>query len=260
MNVKSNLQVLFLTASLCAISFFARGQSLLGNSPTDGAAFNFVGNGAIAGGGAIAFSPLYNCTFSSITLWLSGYTGLDNQGRTNQSFYATINQDTVYQTGPNTYLHQPGATVLTLDVPPPNNGSPAGFSFVNPDPAIVLSANITYWLFIYESTSGSYNYNDYPVWSLGSTPAGDAIYGGSETFYDFQFSPSSVVPAFDIISVPEPTMLELMVVGGLALAGRGRRMFRSGSLKGQDKPRRTGLAPGHCKWAAKRLFSGRLPY
>lgn len=206
-----------LTALSLALLMGARAQGVFGNAPVGGVAFDFIANGGFAGGGAVAFTPLHDFSVSSVKIWLTGYTGLDMYGNTNQSFYAGIYTDQP-AVDPGYDDDQPGLLLASLNVPPPNDGSLAPFDFLNPSSATVLQANTKYWIFIYESTSGSFNYDSYPQWVAGDTPVGDAIYNGSQSFWAFDFSPSSATPAFAINAVPEPGPLWILS-GGLLIWG-----------------------------------------
>lgn len=199
----------------------ATAQGVFGNAPTGGDAFAFIANGGSGSGGAVSFTPTQNLTFASVTVWLDGYTGLDMYGNQNQSFSAGIYADSVRQTGPTTFVHEPGANLLMLATPPPNDGTPAAFNFVNPSAASVFQAGTTYWLFIYELTGGSVNYYNYPQWVCGGAPAGEANYNGSLSFAQYAFSASSATPAFQFNAVPEPGAGTLLLAGGLALGWLG---------------------------------------
>lgn len=199
----------------------AAAQGVFGNAPVGGNAFAFVANGGSGSGGAVGFTPAQSLTFASVTVWLDGYTGLDMYGNLNQSFSAGIYADSVRQIGPATFVHEPGAALLTLATPPPNDGTPAAFNFANPSAASVFQAGTTYWLFIYELTGGSVNYYNYPQWASGGAPAGAAAYNGSLSFAQASFSASSATPAFQFNAVPEPGAGALLLVGGLALAWLG---------------------------------------
>ena len=203
-------------------------QGTFGNSPVPGTAFDFVADGGIAGGGAVAFTPLSDFPIANITVWLTGYTGLDMYGNANQSFYAGIYADQP-PVDPGAGDHQPGTLLASLNVPPPNDGSPAAFDFLNTAPGLVFQADTQYWLFIYEKTSGSFNYDAYPQWVAGDAPAGAATYNGSESFWAFGFSPSSVIPAFRINAVPEPASSWLLCAG--LLIGCLWRFRRSGVFR-----------------------------
>lgn len=202
-----------------------KAASLLGNSPIGGSAFNFVADGGLAGGGAVAFTPTRDFSFSSITVWLTGYTGLDMYGQKNQGFYAGIYADQpAVDTGYGS--DQPGMLLANLSCPQPNNGSQAAFDFANLSPDLVLQANTKYWLFIYEKTAGSFNYDSCPQWVAGSSPTGDGVvYDGSQNFWAYDFSSTSATPAFSINNVnpvanavdpvPEPSSVWMLGIGML---------------------------------------------
>lgn len=239
--------VLFSLVALGAVflnlSREAGAQGIFGNSPMEGTAFSFVsGGGGVAGGGAVAFTPMRDFSFSSITLWLTGYTGLDMYGNMTQSFYAFITDDYARQTGDNTYQHQPGSeTVASLSVPAPNDGATAAFTFANLSPTAVLHADTTYWLFIYESTGGVPNWGHVPEWVSGDAPAGDAVYNGASSFYAGMFASSYATPAFTITAVPEPGVTTILVLGLLAVLTSVAR-HQLGRKSGIDVGRRRQLS------------------
>jgi hypothetical protein len=191
---------------------------IFGNSPTGGNAFPLAAeSGANGTGGAVAFTPTEDFSFNSITLWLSGYTGLDIYGHLDQSFYAGIWTDGSTYSGGSL---QPLIEIDPLEAPAPNDGSLAPFAFVNSSPSTVLHAGTEYWLFVYENTGGNAAVGS--EWIGGDNPAGNAIYDGSESFaFPVGFTSSSATPAFMInalVSTPEPgtvafASLSLLLVG-----------------------------------------------
>ncbi len=220
--MKSRCHVFFLVLTVFLLNAELKAQPVLfGNSPTDTeTGFTMYAQSAANGsGGAVAFTPLQDLTFSSVTVWFTGYTGLDLYGRMNQSFYAGIYTDNSgYPGSPRfgTAASQPFQQVLSLSVPAPNDGSLAAFDFANTSPNITLHANTTYWLFIYENTGGSLNINNPPHWVAGNDFTGNAIYNGSDSFaFPVGFTPSSVTPAFAINGVPEPGVYALIVLSVL---------------------------------------------
>lgn len=241
MKLKNKIVLAALTASFLTPAMAANTGGLFGNSPTGGSAFDFIANGGMASGGAVTFTPLHDFSFTSITVWLTGYTGLDMYGNSNQSFYAGIySDDSINEPGYTS--EQPGALITGLDAPAPNDGSQAAFEFVNLSPETVLQANTKYWLFIYENTSGSFNYDSYPQWVEGSSPVGDGVvYNGSQDFWAHGFSPSSATPAFAINAVPEPGPTAIFVVAlliwgtGLLQKRRNRRLAPVTNTAGQRR-------------------------
>jgi hypothetical protein len=215
MNLRAQAVFVALVAMLLCPHLAAQAQGRFGNSPTGGGVFGFVANGGDGSGGAVTFTPLQDFRFSSITIWVANYTGRDMYGNLNQSFYAGVYSDgsTIL---PGYTNNQPGALVADLGVPNPNNGSLADFTFINLSPGAILQANTKYWLFIYEKTSGSFNWGDYPLWIGGGSPVGDAVYNGSYSFAHHSFSSSLATPAFTINAVPEPGTNAIFALGLLA--------------------------------------------
>jgi len=215
-------------------------EAVFGNSPVGGTAFDFIANGGIAGGGAVAFTPKQNFSFTSITVWLTGYTGLDMYGTKNQGFYAGIYTDQL-TTGPGYTNDQPGMLLTSLNCPAPNDGSSAPFEFINLSSDLVLQADTKYWLFIYERTSGSFNYDSYPQWIEGDSPTGSAVFNGDQSFWAYGFSSSSATPAFAINAVPEPGPLSLLTVALLIWGTsqlRRQHSLRHAPVHGTNRSRR----------------------
>ena len=225
MKLKTQATIVALAAILLPYHSAARAQAFWGNSPTGGGVFGFIANGGEGSGAAVTFTPQQDFSFSSITLWLTGYTGRDMYGNLNQSFYASIYSDgsTIL---PGFTNNQPGSLVASLGVPDPNDGSLGAFTFANLSPSTVLQADTKYWLFIYEKTSGSFNYPDYPQWVGGDTPAGDAIYNGAYSFAHHSFSGSLATPAFTINAAPEPETNAIIALALLAWGAFRLQKFR----------------------------------
>ncbi len=211
--------------------------SAFGNSPNNGDGFSLVAyNGLSMSGGAVEFTPTQNIDLSSVTVWLSGYTGLYGQ-----SIYASI-----WDNGGST----PYAPIMSFSSPTHNDGSLAAFTFSNPainlynDPShsTILSANTEYWLIV---TAGGQNGTiSGASWVSGGTPSGDAIFDAADTYnvYSGSFAASSTVPAFYINNpnssfinpVPEPSSFALFSIP--LLFGMGRLFYnrwkaRAESLK-----------------------------
>ena len=223
--MKSRCQVFFLILTLSLLPAVSPAQSVIfGNSPIDETGFMVLAQSAANGtGGAVAFTPTQDMTVGSVTVWLTGYTGLDLYGRMTQSFYAGIYTDnSAYPGFPRfgTAANQPFQQVLSLSVPSPNDGSLAGFNFANTSPDTTLHADTTYWLFIYANTGGSLNINNPPHWVGGGALTGNAIYNGSDSFaFPVGFTPSSAIPAFTINAAPEPGVNALIALSVVCFFG-----------------------------------------
>ena len=184
-----------------------------GNSPNgNGTAFGLDTYGQLSlSGGAVGFTPDGNIDLSSVSLWLTGYTG-----QSGQTIHVSI-----WDNSPGSTDNHPWAPVLSLGSASPNNGSLAEFTFSSPsanpynDPSgsTVLSANTEYWLVV-TAGAGPGNCTTDAGWVNGTTPTGNAIFDASETYNvnGGSFDPSSAMPAFSINSdspfsineVPEP--------------------------------------------------------
>lgn len=226
------IALLAVAAVSVATAFAARADvSVFGNSPNGNNGYTLsVYNGLGLSGGAVEFTPTENINLSSVTLWLSGYTG-----QFGQSIYANIYTSSS--------ANQPYGPYLSLASAPHNNGSLAAFNFSSPsanpynDPAgsTVLTADTTYWLVV---TAGGSAGNSMvgANWVGGTTPGGAAILNGVDNYYTYNgiFSPGSTLPAFSlndstfiIQEVPEPGSLSLIGIPALLLIGsavvRGRK-------------------------------------
>jgi len=167
-------------------------------------------------GVAVEFTPQENVTFSSVTLWISGYTGLD--GSSLQLSLMGDGSSIGFPPGPASTIGTGTATA--------NNGSDAAFAF---SLAGELQARTAYWLFLYLEVPGGgsgANYGQFNcLWDQGGIPAGNVVIDGSEYFADGFLSSSfqTDAPAFGINSVPDeaPTAAMLIVsLGSLFLLRR----------------------------------------
>jgi hypothetical protein len=217
MNRLPKILSTILTAVLLPAATNAQ-SGIFGNTPTGGVAFSMIAeSGANGSGGAVAFTPTEDFDFTSVTVWLSGYTGLDLYGNMDQSLFAGIwTSGAAYPGG----SQQPLVEIDSLGAPAPNDGSLAPFALANLSPTTLLHAGTEYWLFISENTGGSAAVG--PQWVGGNNPVGNAVYDGSEVFqFPMGFAPSSATPAFsinDIYSTPEPGTISFASLS-LLLAG-----------------------------------------
>ncbi len=198
-------------------------SSVFGNSPNgNGTAFSLDTYGQLSlSGGAVEFTPDANIELSSVSLWLTGYTGQSGQ---------TIDVS-IWDNSSGTSGSHPWAPVISLSSASPNNGSLAEFNFSSPsanpynDPSgsTVLSANTEYWLVVTAGAQASSCMTD-ASWVNGLTPTGNAIFDASETYNvnGSSFDPSTAMPAFSINSdspsidpVPEPGSTSIMSLGML---------------------------------------------
>lgn len=219
------LALLAVTTAAIATVLTARADSpVFGNSPDGDNGFALsVYNGMSLSGGAVEFTPTADISLSSVTLWLSGYTG-----QYGQSIYANIWSSSSAQ--------QPYAPYLSLGTTAHNNGSLAAFTFsslsANPynDPSgtTVLDANTAYWLVVTAGGSAG-DYMAGANWVGGNTPGGSAIFNGADSYnvYGASFSPGATLPAFTLNDssfvfqeVPEPGSFSLIAIPALLLIGR----------------------------------------
>jgi hypothetical protein len=189
---------------------------VFGNAPNGQDGFGIVlYNQQCLSAGAVEFTPEENIDLSSITLWLSDYTGQNGQ-TINVGIYA--NDDDPHN-NPGNALNFPDAPYLYFSTPAPNDGSLAAFNFChptgspinNPSDSTVLLANTPYWLLVtaggqpgdYLCTSG---------WTGGGALMGDATYNQSDDYNNGGYDDSTLMPAFTLNAVPEPGFATLMTI------------------------------------------------
>ncbi|MGA2245991.1 MAG: VPDSG-CTERM sorting domain-containing protein [Verrucomicrobiota bacterium] len=215
---------------LCLIIAIISGSLLLcgginaspiyGNLPTGSGGYEISTEAGNTFGVAAEFTPQENVTFSSITLWVSAYTGLDGS-----SLQLSLMQD-----GSSIGLPFPGpANTIGTGTAPANDGSDAAFAFSF---AGQLQAHTPYWLFLYLQVPGGgfgTGYGQFNCrWDQGGTPTGNVVINGSESYAD-GFLPSSFqseAPAFAINGVPDVASTAVMLIisfGSLVLVRRHLR-------------------------------------
>jgi hypothetical protein len=224
MNIKKN--ALITTLLLSATCMVTKADvPVFGNSPNGTSGFNIIiYNTSMDIGAAVEFTPTENINVSSITLWLSGYTGTGGQ-----TMDVGIYSNSSFQIG--TATNTPYTDLLNFTSPGANDGSLAAFTFTNPtgtpggnpSGSTLLSANTHYWLAIdSQEIQGSGYYGD-AVWVTGGTPTGDATYNGSVVYNHLpstSINTSSITPAFTINAVPEPGFASLMGLPLVFFVGR----------------------------------------
>ncbi len=176
-------------------------------------------------GGAVEFTTAVNINLSSVTLWLSGYTG-----QYGQSIYASIWDNSG---------SSPYESLMSFNSPSHNDGSLSAFTFFNPsvnpynDPSLstILSANTTYWLVV--TAGGQFGTYSGANWVGGGTPTGSALFDVTASYNVFggSFDASTALPAFSLndsapISItpaPEPSTFALLSIP--LLFGMGRLFY-----------------------------------
>lgn len=167
-----------------------------------------------ASGGAVGFTPTEDLSVSSVTLWLNGYTGQNDQ-----SYYAEICENYAYSGG-----NEPsGIVIANFACPTPNNGSTKAFTFTDPTGPVTLDNGQEYWLLIYGVVPSQPGFVS-SQWIEGGSPLGNAVYDGAESFAGYSFYNSSATPAFTVNAVPEPGSMTLMIVP--AILGAGRKFYK----------------------------------
>ncbi len=175
-------------------------------------------------GGAVSFTPLQNINVSSVTLWLTGFSGA-NGIQVNAGIYLNQNDASgIFNHGTATSF--PSSQFLSFSTPAHNDGSlsaftysnPTGNPFNNPSGSTILQANMTYWLLVLPSGPMG-PYANGGNWVGGGALSGDATYNGSVSVDQFngRYDASSVMPAFSINTtslqvspVPEPSSVALL--------------------------------------------------
>jgi hypothetical protein len=207
-----------LAALLCACLTARSDVSVFGNSPADGSEFSLAFASGNSFGGAVGFTPAQDINVTSVTLWLSVYTGQNG----------VVPTASLCENDP--FTDQPGEQIASLTAPAPNDGTLAPFTFLVASGQPVLQANQEYWIFVYGSWNGQTNFggeNPDPSWAAGGTPTGAASFDGSEFFYDGNFSSYPGQAAFTVNAAPEPRCAQFLIVAFLlGVLGTSRRFSK----------------------------------
>ncbi|HEY1662144.1 MAG TPA: hypothetical protein VGI03_06975 [Verrucomicrobiae bacterium] len=202
MKTSFNILCVVLVVSFVGKTWPAMAQCAFGNSPNGELTFNFAESGYNTEGAAVSFTPLENISLASVSVWITGYVGTDYNGQQDMTLPGGIYSDNLVQTGPDTYLNEPGDLVVNLRTPSLNSDSTTELTYMNSSPStIILQAKTQYWFLIYASGANTGNGG---MWVGGNIPTGDAVYDGSESFFSGSFAPSTEVPSLSVNAVPEP--------------------------------------------------------
>ena len=160
-------------------------NTILSNIPQGGISIT-AGIGAIWSGGAVGITLQQDCSLACVTLLLQGY-----DGKNGQTFAVELWDN-------NTVINRPGFQVCTFNVPVPNDGSLAEFTFT-----VQGNANLTsgkkYWIFVYGKINPNYSSIQTCLnWVQGANPVGSAIYNDSLNCVNSNFSPSPIIPVFSV--------------------------------------------------------------
>lgn len=212
-------RLLFFAAINCLNSLLPHAASatpIMGNLPAGSGGYGIATEAGNTFGVALEFTPQENVSFDNVTLWISGYTGLDGS-----SLQLSLMQD-----GSSVGFPFPGpATTISTGTAAPNGGADAALTF---NVSGELQAYTPYWFFLYLQVPGGGFGPDYGLynclWDQGGVPLGDVLINGAEYFSD-GFMPSSFqsdTPAFAINSVPDsaPTWVLLLGAAGGCLLAR----------------------------------------
>jgi len=207
------------------LSCSTKASPIYGNLPAGSGTFGIATEAGNTFGIAVEFTPQVNVDFNCITLWLSGYTGLDGS-----SLQLSLMQD-----GSSIGFPFPGpATTVASGTAPANNGAEAAFNFSLQGQ---LQANTPYWLFLYLQVPNGgtgINYGNYNcLWNQGGDSTGNIVIDGSEEFAD-GFLPSSFQsdsPAFAINAVPEISSAGALLAISLGACFLARRQLGRRSPK-----------------------------
>ena len=158
MKTSFNILCVVLVVSFVGKTWPAMAQCAFGNSPNGELTFNFAESGYNTEGAAVSFTPLENISLASVSVWITGYVGTDYNGQQDMTLPGGIYSDNLVQTGPDTYLNEPGDLVVNLRTPSLNSDSTTELTYMNSSPStIILQAKTQYWFLIYASGANTGN-------------------------------------------------------------------------------------------------------
>ncbi len=177
--------------------YSSKANQVFGSLPSGNGGYGISTEGGNTFGVAVQFTTQQAVDFSSVTLWVSGYTGLDGS-----SLQLSLLQDTSSMG----YSCSGPGNIISTATTAANSGADAAFNF---SLSGQLQADTTYWLFLYLEVPGGGIGSDYGrfncSWDRGGSSTGNITVNGSEDFADGFDSSSfdSDSPAFAFSAVPD---------------------------------------------------------
>lgn len=216
-----SLNLLFTATLFAFMTTVASGAVIISNTPGT----SVIGDGAIVGGATRSFAQGF--TMGSSDYLLDSVTMGLRVNAAGRAFNLEL-----FSGSPD----PDGSSLVSFTVPVLNTTGDELYTF-NPDSAITLQANTTYWLVAYSLTTGSLNQIQWLRSNPGVAPTGIATYAGARFNSPATVPPTTALTLLSIFEingtavvspVPEPSSgIAALAILAVVLGSARKRQVRS---------------------------------